>query len=72
MGRHHHTKTDVVVEVVDVVIVAVRATRVPFIVVEGAAAQHTGVGSVCPVARKQRAHYTLACHCEQSEAVSLT
>ncbi len=51
MGRHHHTKTDVVVEVSDVVIVAVGTTRIPFIVVEGTAAQHTGVESVCPVAK---------------------
>lgn len=55
MGRHHHTKTDVVVEVVDVVIVAVRTARVPIIVDEGAAAQHTGVGigqPYCPKATK--------------------
>lgn len=55
MGRHHHTKTDVVVDVIDAVIVAVRTTRVPLIVVEGAAAQHTGVESVCPVAKATRA-----------------
>ena len=36
MGRHH-TKTDIIVEVVDVVVVAVRTTRVPIIVVEGTA-----------------------------------
>ncbi len=34
MGRHH-TKTDIIVEVVDVVVVAVGATGVPLIVVEG-------------------------------------
>ncbi len=46
MGRHH-TKTDVVVEVVEVVdvVVAVGTARVPLIVVEGTAAQHTGVSS---------------------------
>lgn len=44
MGRHH-TKTDIVVEVVEVVdvVVAVGTTRVPLIVVEGSAAKHTGV-----------------------------
>lgn len=51
MGRHHHTKTDVVVEVIDAVVVAAGTTRVPLIVVERAAAQHTGVESVCPVAK---------------------
>jgi hypothetical protein len=50
MGRHH-TKTGVVVGVVDVVVVAVRTTGVPLIVVERTAAQHTGVESVCPVAK---------------------
>lgn len=40
MGRHH-TKTDVVVEVVDVVLVADGTARVPLIVDEGTAAQHT-------------------------------
>ena len=40
MGRTH-TKTDVVVEVVDVVIVADSAMGVPFIVVEGTTAQQT-------------------------------
>ena len=44
MGRHH-TKTVVVVEVVDVVVVAVGTARVPLIIVEGTAAQHTGVSS---------------------------
>ena len=47
MGRHH-TKTDVVVEVVDVVVVAVGATRVPLIVVERTTAQHTGVDRPAP------------------------
>lgn len=46
MGRHH-TKTDVVVvvvvEVVDMVVVAVRTTRVPLIIVEGSTTKHTGV-----------------------------
>jgi hypothetical protein len=41
MGRHH-TKTDVVVEVVNVVIVAVSTARVPIIVVEGTTTPHTG------------------------------
>ena len=41
MGRHH-TKTPVVVEVV---VVAAGTARVPLIVVEGTAAQHTGVSS---------------------------
>lgn len=40
MGRHH-TKPDVVVPVVRVVLVAVRTTHVPLIIVERAAAQHT-------------------------------
>jgi hypothetical protein len=44
MGRHH-SKTVVVVEVVDVVIVAAGTARVPLIIVEGTAAQHTGVSS---------------------------
>lgn len=43
MGRHHHTKTDVVVEVSDVVIVAAGTARVPLIVDEGTAAQHTAL-----------------------------
>jgi len=46
MGRHH-PKTDVVVEVVDEV-VAVGAARVPRIVVEGTAAQHTALGRSAP------------------------
>lgn len=41
--RHHNTKTDVVVPVVRVVPVAVRAAHVPLIIVERAAAQHTGI-----------------------------
>lgn len=41
MGRHHHTKPDVVVPVVRVVPVAVRTAHVPLIIVERAAAQHT-------------------------------
>jgi hypothetical protein len=45
MGRHY-TKTDVVVEVADVVVVAVGATGVPVIIVEGTAP------SVCPVTMK--------------------
>jgi hypothetical protein len=40
MGRRH-TKTDVVVEVVEVVPVAIRTARVPLIVVEGTTAQDT-------------------------------
>jgi hypothetical protein len=50
MGRHH-TKTDVVVEVVevvDIVIVAASTARVLIVVVEGAAAQHTGVNQPAP------------------------
>ncbi len=47
MGRHH-TKTDVVVEVVDIVVVAVGTARVPLIVVEGTASQHTGVDRSAP------------------------
>ena len=46
MGRHH-TKTDIV-EVVNVVVVAVRTARVPLIVVEGTAAQHSGVDRPAP------------------------
>ena len=42
MGRHH-TKTDIVVEVIDVVVVAAGATGVPVIVVEGTTAQHTAL-----------------------------
>ena len=42
MGRHH-TKTPVDVEVVDRVVVAVGATGVPIIVVEGTTAQHTAL-----------------------------
>ena len=41
MGRHH-TKTDVVVEVVGIVVVAVRTTRVVPIVVESATANNAG------------------------------
>ena len=42
MRRHHHnTKTDIVVPVVRVVVVAIRTTHVPLIIVERAAAQHT-------------------------------
>ena len=41
--RHHHPKTVVVPFVVRVVPVAVGATRVPVIIVERAAAQHTRV-----------------------------
>ena len=40
MGRRH-TKTDIVVEVVNVVVVADSAARVPLIIIEGTAAQHT-------------------------------
>ena len=47
MGRHH-TKTDVVVEVVEVVIVAIGTTRVPLIVVEGTTAQHTAFNRSTP------------------------
>ena len=47
MGRHH-TKTDVVVDVINDVIVAVSTTRVPFIVVEGTTAQHPGVDRSAP------------------------
>ena len=57
MGRHH-TKTDVVVEVVDVVLVAVRTTGIPLIIVEGTAAQHTGVESASPVARTRHMYYS--------------
>jgi hypothetical protein len=47
MGRRH-TKTDIVVEVVDVVVVAVRAAGVPLIIVEGTAAQHTAFDRSAP------------------------
>lgn len=47
MGRTH-TKTDVVVEVVYVVIVAIGATRVPLIIVEGTTAQHTAFHRSAP------------------------
>jgi hypothetical protein len=47
MGRHH-TKTDIFVGVVDVVVVTVGATRVPIIIVEGTAAQHSGVDRSAP------------------------
>jgi hypothetical protein len=47
MGRTH-TKTDVVVEVVDVVIVAIGAARVPLIVDEGTTAQHTAFNRSAP------------------------
>src|SRR6185503_20388590 len=56
MGRHH-TKTDVVVEVVDVVVVAVGATRVPLIIVEGTTAQHSGVDRSAP-SQMRHWHYT--------------
>jgi hypothetical protein len=47
IGRHH-TKTDVVVEVVDVVVVADGATGIPLIVDEGTATQHTAlIGQPC-------------------------
>jgi hypothetical protein len=42
MGRRH-TKTDIVVEVVDIVPVAVRTAGVPLIVVEGTAPKHTAL-----------------------------
>ncbi len=42
MGRHHHPKPNVVVPVVGIVVVAVRTAHVPLIIVERAAAQHTG------------------------------
>ena len=41
VGRTHHTKTDVVVTVVGIVPVAVGGARIVWIVVPGAAAQHT-------------------------------
>ena len=41
MGRHHHTKPDIVIPVVRIVVVAIRTAHVPLIIVERAAAQHT-------------------------------
>ena len=41
MGRHHHTKPNVVVPVIGIVVVAIGATHVPLIIVERAATQHT-------------------------------
>ena len=42
MGRHH-TKTDVVVEVVDMVVVAVGAAGVPRIIIEGTTTQRAAL-----------------------------
>jgi hypothetical protein len=56
MGRHH-TKTDVIVEVVDIVVVAVRTADVPRIIVEGTAPQHTGVDRPAP-SQMRHGHYT--------------
>jgi hypothetical protein len=50
MGRRH-TKTDIVVEVVDVVVVAVRAAGVPAIVVERPATNHAAALTGWPCAR---------------------
>jgi hypothetical protein len=52
MGRTH-TKTVVVVEVVDVVVVAIRATGVRFIIVERTTTQHTAF-SASPVIKDDK------------------
>ena len=54
--ERHHTKTDIIVEVVRVV-VTVGATRVPIIAVEGTAAQHAGVDRPAP-SQMRHANYT--------------
>ena len=64
MGRHH-TKTVVVVEVVDVV-VATGTTRVPLIVVEGTATQHTAFHRSAPPPEDdiRIIQQFQLCHCE--------
>lgn len=48
VGRTHHPKTDVVVTVVRMVVVAVAGARVVLIVDPGAAAQHPRLGAGLP------------------------
>ena len=44
----HHPKTDIVVPVIRIVVVAGGAAQVPFIIVEGAPTQHTRVFWIYP------------------------